>query len=500
MTIKKISYIAALALILGGGLSALADVNVTTQPTSLITTPKLVMASSAPVGLFSFSLSQTAGETLSSVTVQINNTGTSTSTGSDFGALTVYKDTGDSTFNSGTDALAGNQTTVNVGVPTTITLTSNNSLNGTFFVALSTGASWSSASATPDSITVTIPTSGIVASNGTVTTTAVTTDTITADTVGPELLTAVAKNTGGNNGIQAGDSLELTFSQNTTKPSFTATTLASTFTVNNGHSLLDGAGNINGAVWNTDGNLLTITFSAGTSLPTIQVGDTVTVAGSIVHDAIGNLSTGSRTVTGSFNNADTSGPVLLSAVAKDTSNSTGKKAGDSIALTFGEATNKPSISEANINSVLALNNSHSWLDGAGHIGSALWNTDGTILTITISDSTSLPTIEIGDTITINGAVIKDVAQNNATGAQVIGGKFTTPKSEDDDGDDDHDNSDKKGHGRICDNGLIRGKWYQVTGSDTIYHASGCKLKEFKKIITLPTLNGIDVKVKQGKNN
>ena len=110
-----------------------------------------------------------------------------------------------------------------------------------------------------------------------------------------------------------------------------------------------------------------------------MVGDTVTVAGTLIKDLASNNATGSVTLTGNFGiQTDTTGPTLNSATAYGTGSANGKDAGDTIVLVFNEVTNKATINAANVNTVLALNNTHSWLDGAGALGGAAWNDAGNI--------------------------------------------------------------------------------------------------------------------------
>src|SRR6185436_9882408 len=191
---KKIAIFASLLFF---AFPALAAVTVNIQPTSLVTSATTLPASSTPLGLFTFKLTGDAAEILSSVTVTLNVAGASTVTGADLAQLAVYKDANaNGTFESGTDLVSGTQTTVNVGSATTITTASNNNLAGgaTFFVTLSTGASWA-ATAPADSLTATIGTAGIVTSANSPTVTAATTNTISAvapaDTTGPILTSAV---------------------------------------------------------------------------------------------------------------------------------------------------------------------------------------------------------------------------------------------------------------------------------------------------------------------
>ncbi len=279
---------------------AFADVTVQNAPESLITSPTTLPASSGPKPLFRFTLAQTAGETLSQFSVVVNKNGTNNLTGSDIASLAVYKAASASVADPATDLLAGTQTSVNIGTSTAIILTSNNSIaTSTFYVTLSTSSSWSGA-APSDSATVTLPTDGIVASTNSPTITAITTNTITADTKGPSLASAVAKNTGGTSTKEAGDSIELTFSETTNKPAINAGNIASALSLSSPHSFLDGVGLLGTAAWNSFGNLLTINLSASSTVPTVAIGDTVTVIGSLIKDSIGNSASGSRILTGTF--------------------------------------------------------------------------------------------------------------------------------------------------------------------------------------------------------
>jgi hypothetical protein len=122
---------------------------------------------------------------------------------------------------------------------------------------------------------------------------------------------------------------------------------------------------------------------------------------------------------------DATAPTALTAVAANGTGTAGTKdAGDRVTITFSEATNQPAITNANINTVLALSAGKSWLDGAGAIGSAVW-TSATVLTITLSGGgtpPALPTVDIGDVITPSSA-ITDLAGRAATGTVTITGAW-----------------------------------------------------------------------------
>lgn len=297
---KKMSKLAALSLIsvlvLALAPMASATVGVTVGPTSLVPDPILVKGSSSAVPLFSFTIGQDAGETLSSVAVLVMQNGTTTVSGADLAKIEVFKDDGDGSFDAG-DTVQGTQSTVNLSPTTTIVPTGGAPLaSGVFFVTLSTSASWSG-SAPADSIKVTFPADSITSSAGVVSNGSATTNSITADTTGPVLDGALAKNTGGTGNKEAGDSVELVFSEGTNKPTINSGNVNAILTLSSGHSWLSTDGTLGGASWNTDGKVLTITLGATT---TAAVGDTVTVSGSTITDIAGNSALGNRPIVGTF--------------------------------------------------------------------------------------------------------------------------------------------------------------------------------------------------------
>ena len=146
---------------------------------------------------------------------------------------------------------------------------------------------------------------------------------------------------------------------------------------------------------------LWITFADGV-LGTAQT-PTVTYTAGTLTDLAGNP-LGS---TGAVASTDAAGPAIWSAVASDaTVVQTGIDADDTVTLTFSEATNQPAINAGNINAVLGLSGGHSWLDGAGGISSAVWSTASSLV-VTLRDTTSDPTVAVGDSITLNGTTITD---------------------------------------------------------------------------------------------
>lgn len=91
---------------------------------------------------------------------------------------------------------------------------------------------------------------------------------------------------------------------------------------------------------------------------------------------------------------------------------------DEVFVFFDEPTNVPQITAAGIDQVLGLSGGHSWTDGTGGIGGAIWNPEGDLLRIQLTTSVSPPTVSVGDTVTLDGTTISD-RWGNASSAQVI---------------------------------------------------------------------------------
>jgi hypothetical protein len=403
---KKLTIFLSLFLL---AFTAQAAVTVDTSPTSLVTSATEVEAGDEQA-VFKFALDGDASETLDSVSVRVNST---TAEEEDLDEIIVYRDEGDGSFDGDEDDEIGSTADVNIGSDTVVELDSDNELDGDmFFLVLSFTSSWEDT----DSVTVTLNEDGIETSDDSPSTDALTTSAIT-----------------------------------------------------------------------------------------------------VAEEEV-----------------DTTAPTISSAVATGKSDGTAaKEDGDKIVITFSEETNQLDIDEENIDDVLALNNSHSWLDGAGNLGGASWSDSGKTLTITLSDETSLPTVAIGDVITVSED-ITDEAGNEAAGTKAITGSFAatptggTCEDEDEDGDEVETSMHRPGHmaihdeddgdedegcddfGRACTSaaGIINGRLYRVQGSETVYLAAGCRLKpfrgaavfharghKFQDIITLSSLEGIAVSAK-----
>jgi hypothetical protein len=96
---------------------------------------------------------------------------------------------------------------------------------------------------------------------------------------------------------------------------------------------------------------------------------------------------------------------------------------DYVVLYFSEETNKPTINNSTIDSVLSLSSGHSWLDGSGNIENAIWNAEGTEFTINLSTTSLAPTIVVGDIITPDGITIENQRGGTCSSPVVLQGSF-----------------------------------------------------------------------------
>jgi hypothetical protein len=226
------------------------------------------------------------------------------------------------------------------------------------------------------------------------------------------------------NGIDADDYVYIAFGESTNSPTIDATNIDTVLALSDSHTWLDGSGQVDSAVWNSLADTLTVYLSASGGEPTIVVGDVITPDGTTITDCAGNGCSAPVVLTGSFDDAP---PVPIEAVASDGSNlMPGIDEDDYIYISFDEPTNKPIINVFNINSVLALSDGNSWLDGFGELDTTYWNTVGYMLMIEPSVNIAPPTVAVGDTITPDGITITDEWGNAAVSSVVITGSFYSP--------------------------------------------------------------------------
>jgi hypothetical protein len=132
--------------------------------------------------------------------------------------------------------------------------------------------------------------------------------TVTIDKAPPVILTAVAAPTGNTDPtVDSGDTLTITFSE-PTDMSINAGNLSSILTLSSGHLW----GGLSSAIWNANGDVLTVTFSGSGS--TIKVGDNITIVNTLRDTAtVANESLNKVSVTpisGSFG-TDTTPPYMV---------------------------------------------------------------------------------------------------------------------------------------------------------------------------------------------
>jgi len=123
---------------------------------------------------------------------------------------------------------------------------------------------------------------------------------VTEDKAPPVILSAVAAdNTTQAAGVDSDDTLVITFSEVTNKPTINTANIASIFSLSSSHAW----GTITSATWNGAGDILTLTFS-GAGSPTVAVGDYITILGTIADTAtVANTSVNIASVapiTGNF--------------------------------------------------------------------------------------------------------------------------------------------------------------------------------------------------------
>ena len=111
--------------------------------------------------------------------------------------------------------------------------------------------------------------------------------------------------------------------------------------------------------------------------------------------------------------ADTVRPLIISAVAYDGDiQLPGIDDDDYVVIAFSEPTNKPKVSQDNIDEVFSILNGHSWLSSENKLWSTVWNEQGDTLRIDLYAVTGEPpTIEIGDQFHADMYTITDECGN-----------------------------------------------------------------------------------------
>jgi len=122
----------------------------------------------------------------------------------------------------------------------------------------------------------------------------------------------------------------------------------------------------------------------------------------------------------------TDGRIVQSGIDKD----------DMVTLYFSQITDMPLIDKSNIDSIFRLSGGHSWLDGSGNIKGASWSGEGgNRLIVQLSDSVSLPTVSIGDSVYLDTLYLNGIrVKRPFKGEVIITGTFgpagiNTPKED-----------------------------------------------------------------------
>lgn len=163
-----------------------------------------------------------------------------------------------------------------------------------------------------------------------------------------------------------------------------------------------------------DDNDIYITFTDGTHLTDAQ--PTLTTQTGAIKDMSGNsLMLIAQACT------DGAPPAILTAVASDYNLlEPGVDPDDRVTITFSEDTNKQQIDSGNINSVLNLDNAHTWKDASG-----VWNSAGDVLTVTFGDEAYQATVSTGDIVTISSTTVQitDSSSNISIDSITVTGAF-----------------------------------------------------------------------------
>jgi hypothetical protein len=227
-----------------------------------------------------------------------------------------------------------------------------------------------------------------------------------------------AENTKNDIGFKDGERLVITFDQATNTPDTTTITAAN---IGDYLKLTDDKGNPSGKSWGTDlkvewgkyinktdvnpefsDRILTITFTDADSA-IFSVGDKITVDpawGLTAAEGSKAICNSSAIIGGSFSTTP-----LVNSVVMDVSKSDPAKidAGDTVTITFDQATNKPQETSTVqqkatwLSNYFTLSSGHVW----GYQSNIQWSADGTKLIITLTSGQDQgTTVKVGDTLTI----------------------------------------------------------------------------------------------------
>ncbi|MEW6380637.1 MAG: cytochrome c3 family protein [bacterium] len=248
--------------------------------------------------------------------------------------------------------------------------------------------------------------------------------------ISPQILKAEALNSiSGGTGVDDGDQMVITFNVSTNGPEV----IRGPADV---ESVLSVYGDANHKVetrksWGTPGSIEwsaaggqandTLTIILKKEGATLAAGDHVEVSSLKLKARAGGFELpiiSSRVITGTFDCS------LARAVAGNQSQSPepGIQEGDQVIISFAGKTFGNAITAETINTALQVNNGHSW----GQVKAIEWNAPANdTLKITFGSGAPVPTIAVGDTITL-GDIICDQSQHPIIGSVTLTGSFDPP--------------------------------------------------------------------------
>ena len=212
----------------------------------------------------------------------------------------------------------------------------------------------------------------------------------------------------------------------TTPAQFTANDTATAFTITGGYTLTKGTNKNILVAYQTNNNP-----AAGASFKASLASNTQLTGTGVTSGAPASISlSGGAAVNGNTLFIDTTSPALVTTNPAFASDGTAKLDAldddDTVRFTFTEPMRAVTVDATNVNLVLGLNNSHSWLSGGtnGQITSANWTATTTLEIKLKSNATQPATVAIGDTVTLSAGFFVDAAGNTLTGTTTtITGNF-----------------------------------------------------------------------------
>jgi len=234
----------------------------------------------------------------------------------------------------------------------------------------------------------------------------------TFDDINPPVMSAYAFDAADSvEGIDDDDEVIIVFNERVdTTVIIDSTNIDEIFDLSNGHSW----GKINSTQWISEDTLIVYLSEVGA---TIALGDTIYPDGLTVKDLADNPCDSPAVIGGTFGDY---GPLMVEATAFDDpwNLAGGIDNWDYVIVTFSEVTNCTVIDSSNIDNVLPLSNSHTWLP----IIKTEWNETGDQLKIVLAEG-GVDRVNSGDVVYTDSLTIQDVDGHPCVDSCIIGGSF-----------------------------------------------------------------------------